>query len=158
MDGIDYLALVSRWIHLLSVVTVVGGSIFMRYVLAPAGHAVLPEDIHQNLRTQLLARWKKFVHIGVALLLISGGYNFYITLRDGVEPMPYHAIFSVKFLLAMGVFFVAIALTSTSPGFASLHKNRHKWMSILVMLAVTVILLSSVLKMIHQVSLAAPAN
>ena len=52
-------------------------------------------------------------------------------------------------LLAMGVFFLAIALTSTSPGFASLQKNRHKWMSILVMLAVTVILLSGVLKMIH---------
>lgn len=158
MEFADYIALVSRWVHLLSVITVVGGSIFMRFVLAPAGHAVLPDDIHQKLREQLLSRWKKVVHSGVGLLFLSGGYNFYMAFRDGVEPLPYHPIFGVKLILAFAVFFIAIALTSTSPGFAKFHQDRHKWMSILVVLAVLVVLLSGVLKTIHQMAVSSPAG
>lgn len=153
MEVLDILFVLSRWIHIVSAVVAIGGTIFIRFVLAPSG-AALPEEAHQQLRSRLLPRWQKFVHACVGLLLLTGGFNLFVAISNKVAPMPYHAIFAVKFLLAMVVFFLGIALTGTSPGFASIRAARKKWLAVMATLGVIVILLSGVLKFLHEQSMA----
>ncbi|HEY3243785.1 MAG TPA: hypothetical protein VGM03_10580 [Phycisphaerae bacterium] len=144
------IALISRWIHVLSFVTAVGGAIFMRFVLMPAVAATLPAEAQAKLRESLVRRWQMVVHPCIALLLLSGGYNFYVAaFVDHVKPMPYHALFGIKVVLALLVFFLAIGLTSRKNWSANLRRDSRKWLGYLVGLAVVVILLSGVLKQLH---------
>ena len=144
MEPLDIIAIVVRWIHLLSVIVAIGGMIFMRLVLMPSAEAVLSPEVRKELHAALVSRWKRFVHVCIALLIITGSFNFYITFQDGVKPIPYHPIFGVKVILAFGVFFLASALTGSSPGFASIRENGKKWSAVLIALALLAILLSGV--------------
>lgn len=157
MDLLSLFAVLSRWVHILSVVIAVGGAIFMRVALMPAANQALSPELHDLLRIQIFLRWKKIVHACVALLIVSGGYNFFMAIHDKVQP-PYHAIFLPKFLMALAVFFFAIALTGSGPGFASLRANSKKWLSVQIVLAVLIIMLSGVMKTLHQSALTGAAN
>ena len=156
MEPFDVIAIVVRWVHLLSVVVAVGGMIFMRFVLMPSAQAVLTPEVRTELHAKLVARWKRVVHVCIALLILTGSFNFYITIQDGVKPLPYHPIFGVKLILAFGVFFLAIALSGSSPGFAAIRENSKKWSLVLIALAVLAILLSGVLRVFHAAALTAP--
>ncbi len=149
MEPIEITAVLVRWIHLSAVVVAIGGAVFMRFVLMPAAHAALSDDAKKQLHPRLVGRWKHFVHVNVTLLFLTGAFNIYMAVRDGVHPMPYHAILTVKLILALTVFFLAIALTGTGPGFAKLRAQRAKWMTVFVVLAAIIILLSGVLKAVH---------
>jgi uncharacterized membrane protein len=154
MQFIEWVALLSRWAHILCVVIAVGGAVFSRFVLLPAAEESLSVEDHGRLRAAAMGRWRKIVHACIVLLLLSGGFNFYLALRDKVPPMPYHALFGVKFLLALVVFFLASALAGSKPGFAALRARGKKWLGVLVGSAVVVILLSGVLRALHQGALA----
>lgn len=158
MSIINIIALLSRWVHILSVVVAIGGSIFMRFALMPAADESLSAEQHGLLRAGIMKRWRMAVHTCVALLLITGSFNFYMTFRDGVKPIPYHPIFGLKLILAFTVFYYAIALTSSSPGFARLREQRRKWLGVQIALAVAAILVSGVLKAIHQAAIAAGSS
>ena len=134
MEPFDVLAIVVRWVHLMSVVVAIGGVIFMRFVLMPSAHAVLAPEVRTALHAKLVARWKRVVHVCIALLIITGSFNFYVSFQDGVKPMPYHPIFGVKVLLAFGLFFLASALSGSSPGFAAIRENSKKWSAVLIAL------------------------
>lgn len=150
MDSLHVLSIGSRWIHLLSVIVAIGGSFLVRFALMPAARAVLSDADHDRLRTELMRRWAKVVHTCLGLLVMTGAVNLYVVLRVGVEPMPYHAIFGVKMILVLVVFFFAVALTGSSPGFASLRASAGKWLAVQVVVAACVVLLSGVLKSLHS--------
>lgn len=138
--------LASRWLHVIVAVVLVGGTVFMRYVVLPAA-ADLPEEEHNKFRDRLTGRWKRFVHGGIGLLLLSGFYN-YIAIAipahkgDGL----YHAIMGTKIILAFIVFFIASALVGKSAAFEKLRENRKKWLSIAVLLGVLIIAMAGFLK------------
>ncbi len=158
MQPLDILAIVVRWIHLLSVVVAIGGTIFMRFVLMPSAQAALTPELRTELHANLVARWKRVVHVCIALLIITGSFNFYMTFHDGVKPIPYHPIFGLKLLLAFSIFFLASALTGSSPGFAGIRQNRKKWSAVLIALAVLAIMVSGVLRVIHTAAMTTPAG
>ncbi len=150
MHNIDFVSLIARWIHVLSFIVAVGGAIFMRLVLTPAAKESLSDEAQQSLRTAVTRRWRTFVHAAVGLLLLSGGYNFYVAhFVDHVTPMPYHAIFGVKLILALAVFVLAIGLSSDKAWSAALRTDRPKWLGVLVALGVLVVMLSGLLKQTH---------
>lgn len=154
MDTVDVVGLISRWVHLLSVIAVVGGAIFQRFALHPALTAARPAGSNDNLVDAIRGRWARFVHASIALLLLSGGFNFYrLVLTKDVAPLPYHAIFGVKLLLALTVFFVASALVSRGRGFAGIRARRATWLSVAVVLAVLIVLISGALAQIRTAPL-----
>ena len=155
LDALEVLSIINRWIHIVTVVVAIGGSVFMRVVLMPAAHAVLSEDVHNKLRVQLMARWRNVVHVSVAVLIVTGFVNILISLKENVPPMPYHALFGVKLIGALIVFFLAIALAGSSPGFSKFREQRGKWLSVQIVLAAVIILLSGLLKSVHQAALIA---
>jgi uncharacterized membrane protein len=144
---IDALALAARWAHILSAIVAVGGTVFARFVLMPAAAQTLDDDAHGNLRLTLTARWQKIIHVCILLFLLSGFYNYLaITRFQHVDQPLYHMLFGIKFLLALAVFVLAVGLTSNKAWAAGLRANARRWMALLVVLAVAVVLLSSVMR------------
>src|ERR1700760_2727566 len=113
-----WIAIVSRWIHILTAVVLVGGSIFLRFVLTPAA-AQLPDDAHAKLKELVLGTWKKFVHGGIALFLLSGFYNYLVVQGPAHKgDKLYHPLMGIKILLALAIFVVASGLVGRSKAFA----------------------------------------
>jgi hypothetical protein len=139
------LDLVARWLHLGSVIVMVGGSVFMRFLLMPAANA-LPDSEHQALRERIIGRWRKVVHTSIGLLLLTGIYT--LVSRIKLVGPAWHALFGIKFLLALVVFFIASALVGRSPALAPMRENRAKWLSIAITLATLIVLISGVLRYI----------
>jgi len=154
MDGIDVLAILSRWIHLLSALVAVGGAAFMRFALAPGAKAALGSEEHDRLREEVRRRWALVLHSAIVLLLVTGFLNFYwLALRTGIPAMPYHALFGIKFLLALLVFFIATALTGRAPGLDGMRRQAKRWLSWLLMAAALIILLSATLGEVRRAAL-----
>ncbi len=150
MENINLALLVSRWIHIGAAIVAIGGMTFLRFVLLPSAKGVLNSDAHERLREAVRARWARLVHACIALLLLTGTFNFVmLALLPKIDPIPYHAIFGVKLLAALLVFFVSFALTGRSPGFAKMRQSSGKWLSITVALAALIVLLSGVLSQVR---------
>lgn len=140
---IDYVLLVSRWLHIVAVVTAIGGAIFQRCVLWPTVSTELSDEHRAKLLNAVRTRWARLTHISIAILVITGGLNFYLlVLQPGVESLPYHPLFGFKLILAMIVFFLATALTGRSPAFETMRRNASKWLLILIVVALVIILVS----------------
>lgn len=159
---LDWIAIVSRWAHILAAITAVGGTIFMRMALLPSVGALAAEErkkLHEGVRS----RWVKFVMAAILFLLVSGLYNFLQKNKQGLPPI-YHMLFGIKFLLAFAIFFLASVLTGRSPAFAKLRENARFWLTLNMTLAVIVVCISGVLRAIPlkgaapQPAAAAPAE
>lgn len=145
MDGIDPITLVLRWLHILSAITLMGGTIFMRFALLPAAET-LPDDAHQQLKKALLARWKMFVMAAIGFLLISGLVNYVMAAKQFNMPKPYHMLFGIKFLLALPIFFIASLLTGRTSLAEKIRKNAKMWLTVNLVLATIVVCIGGVMR------------
>jgi len=146
MDGTLALYTLFRWLHVGTAIVLLGGSVFMRFVLMPAAEK-LPSDAHETLRGHVRAVWKVFVHVGVTLLLASGLYNYIAVMipqhrRDAL----YHALMGIKILLALAVFFLAEALVGRAPAFEGLRQKVKLWLGVIVLLGALIVAISGFLK------------
>jgi len=145
MDNVSAMDVISRFIHVGAAIVMVGGTVFMRFILMPAA-VDLPQAEHDLLQQRLLARWNRVVHSGIVLLLLSGGYNYWQAIRlhrgDGL----YHGLVGTKILLALVVFFIASVLIGRSAAFEKLRQNRAQWMGLIVLLATVIVGLSGFVK------------
>ncbi len=92
MQPDQLLPVLVRWVHLLSAVILVGGVLFYRLVLLPAQRG------EGGRRPALLdavdARWKRWVHATIGLLLLTGFYNFFtVSIPKGRSDPGYHTWF-----------------------------------------------------------------
>ena len=117
----------------------------MAFVLGPAADE-LGEEIHNNLREHVVKRWKKFVHGGIALFLLSGFYNYMVLIPKHKNDGLYHGLVGTKILIALAIFFLASALIGRSKSFEGLRAQRAKWLKIIVLLAVIVVGISGFVK------------
>lgn len=140
------LPLLMRWTHILSAITMLGGTLFLRSVVVVAARQALDPDAAQGLRAAIGNRWKKFLPWLTTALIVSGLYN-YMVLRSGhANDSPYHMLFGVKFLLAMVVFGLAMTLLSSENWSAKIRQSADKWLSVLIALAVVVVLIAGYMK------------
>lgn len=134
-----------RWLHVSMAMVLVGGAFFQWIVLRPVARNVL-ESEHQKLREQILEKWRKVVGMGIGLLLLTGFYNYLVASNPGDIWKPYHAVMGVKMLLALGVFFLASALTGRAAVFEGMRRQATTWLCLLIVLSLSVVALSSYLK------------
>lgn len=154
----DMISVVSRWTHIGTAIVLVGGTCFMRFVLAPAAEQ-LPEAEHAKLKGLVVARWKKFVHIGIALFLLSGFYNFIVVqVPKHRGDSLYHALIGTKILLAFVVFFIASVLVGRTKSSESMRKNGKSWQLILIILAAIIVGISGYAKIALPGRVTAPAE
>lgn len=142
----DWLAILSRWTHVGTAIVLVGGTFFLRFVLTPVA-AQLPDTEHAKLKSLVMAAWKKFVHVGIALFVISGFYNYLVVaapLHKGDKL--YHPLIGTKILLALAMFFIASALVGRSKTFEGMRRNSNSWQSVILVLATIVVGISGFAK------------
>ena len=142
MFWIDYL---SRAIHVSTAIALIGGSVFTLLVLMPAAK-LLSDDAHATLAAAISSRWKRFVHVGILLFLATGFYNYFQAMPLHKGDGLYHALVGTKIILALAIFFIASALVGRSAALETFRKNRALWLTILVVLATIIVLMSSFLK------------
>ena len=141
MDMDLILSLVARWIHIGSAIMLLGGTICLRFVV----HPVL-KDQSQDLRDAIRGRFKKFVHGGIAGLLLSGLYNYIKMVPQHRGDGLWHAMVDTKIVLALGVFFIASVLVGRSKGTQKFRNNAGKWMAVAAVLGLLIVAMSGVAK------------
>ena len=144
-DNLLAVDVLSRVLHVGTAIVLVGGTVFMRCVLMQAA-AGLPEAEHDSLRQRLLGRWKRVVHAGIGLLLLSGFYNYIQAIPKHRGDGLYHGLLGTKMLLAVVVFFLATALVGRSKAFERMRQNRAKWMGVMIVLAALIVVISGFVK------------
>lgn len=155
MESMDYILLLTRWLHIGSAIAAIGGAFFMRVALMPAATATLDDATHARLREAIRVRWARVIHFSIAILLVTGGFNFVmLAMPPKIEPMPYHAIFGVKLLAALGIFFIASVLVGRGEGLAAMRARRAKWLTILLVLATVIVMLSGILNRVRTEQMA----
>ena len=135
------LPLTMRWIHMLSALTLVGGSVFLWLVYLPISSGILNEEERTRIREPLMRRWKLLAHPTIVLFLVSGFYTYIAVTRFQHEGQAiYHMAFGIKFLVAMVVFALLIILTSTMEWSVKLRDHRGLWWAFMTSIAVVVLL------------------
>ena len=145
-----------RWAHILAAMVAVGGLFYARFGLLPAMQ-VLDEENRERLHDGIRKRWLPWVIGAITLLLASGLANFLLfndaarAWDDGtwMKQTKYHALFGVKFLLALAVFYFASGLVGRGEGTAWIRANRGKWLSVTLLLAVGVVMISGWMRGLH---------
>ena len=142
----EVLYIVSRVVHVATAIVVLGGSVFMRFVLMPAA-TQLPGEEHQALRGRIMGTWRVMVRIGIVLFLASGFYNYLVvSLPKHRGDTLYNSLIGIKILLAFGIFFLASALTGKAAAFERIRQNAKLWLGITILLGVLVVVIASYLK------------
>ncbi len=158
MDSINWLDVLLRWMHIFAAITAVGGTFFARLALLPAIEESLTPESRKSLHAAIRRRWSKLVAASIAFLLVSGLVNYAMRIIPGYDlPKFYHPLFGVKFLLAMGIFFIASVLSGRSAMADRFRQNARKWLTINAVLAVLVVLISGVLKTAEKSKKPAPS-
>ncbi len=150
MPVAEVVSLVSRWLHIMAAATAVGGTIFALLVVLPAAGVLAPEA-RETFHAAARKRWSKIVMAAIAILLITGLYNF-ITIKHNyklVLPRWYDPVFGVKFLLAFAVFTIASLLVGRTALAQRLRVNAHRWLWINLLMAALIIAISGVMRTTH---------
>jgi len=153
-DPLFPLLLILRYMHILGAIALMGGTIFMRFALAPVVAGMEPmakADFHEKVRR----RWAKYVALAAALLLVSGLINLILAGRYQFESVlgmgkGYHMVVGIKFLLSLPIFFIASMLTGRGQAAKRFQANARTWMNVNLALALTMVLIGGVLKFVKR--------
>ena len=134
----DVLAVVMRWLHISSVALLIGGMLYGRMALK-ATDGMLPPDTVEKFGASAAARFRPWVLLCAAALILSGIYNL---LASPGHTTRYLILFAIKILLVLHVFASAILATRSS------NPRRARLMASAGISGLIVILISAYLRRI----------
>ena len=134
MDATDILRIFVRWLHIFSVVTLIGGFIFARFAVWPALDSKSGPFVES-----MVARFRSILYLVLATTLASGLYNY---LTKTPYPAHYHMVIGIKFLFVLHIFAVAILYTMPNANLA----KRRRWLTGMAISGLIVIAISAVLR------------
>ena len=132
---------ISRIAHVGTAILLVGGTAFLRLAVIPS-----LEGDSNELLGRIRSRWKKFVHGGIAVMLLTGFYNFVQHLPHHKGDGLYHGLVGTKILLAFYLFFLASALVGNKPGTQKFRDNAKKWTTVMLLVASVIVAISGFVK------------
>lgn len=127
-----------RWLHVTSVITLIGGFIYARWAVFPAV-ASLEGVRAPAILESIVARFRGLLYTVLVTTLVSGVYNY---LTKTAYPPHYHMLIGIKFLFVLHVFAVAILYTMAGADDA----KRTRWLTGMVISGLIIIALSAVLR------------
>jgi uncharacterized membrane protein len=136
---------VSRIVHVSTAIALIGGTVFMLFVLLPASKEITAEE-HDKLRVAVNRIWKRFIHIGILLFLLTGFYNYFRQMPLHKGDGLYHGLIGTKMILAFVIFFIASVLVGRSDRFEGMRRGREKWLKIIVLIAALIVGMSGFVK------------
>ena len=105
----ETLTTVMRWLHITSMLSLLGGIVYARFVMIPS-ESVLSPDARTALNEATAKHFRGIVFAASGGLVLSGLYNYMLKPGHSVQ---YHALFGIKILLALHV--LSIAVVATAP-------------------------------------------
>jgi uncharacterized membrane protein len=135
----ETLNVIMRWLHITSVVVLIGGALYARLVVAPAVEA-LPGAQQDTLGDAMAARFRSLLYGAVFFLLATGVYNLFMNLGRGAL---YQALLGIKMLLVLHV--MAVGFLIVTP--ANPKRTRH--LTGIMISGVVILLISAVLRQLH---------
>lgn len=98
------LAIAMRWVHVVSVATILGGFLVLRFGFYPA-LAGLPPEAREQAGPAVAARFRGLLYTVVGAAVLSGIYNY---ATKASYPPGYHMWIGIKILIALHIFTSAI--------------------------------------------------
>jgi uncharacterized membrane protein len=135
----DALNVIMRWLHITSVVVLIGGLLYARLVIVPVLRS-LPQPEQDTLGDAVSARYRSLLYLAVLLLAGTGIYNMVMHLGRG--PL-YQSLLGIKLLLVLHVFAVGILIVKPN------NPKRARQMTGVVISGLTIIAISAVLRQLH---------
>jgi uncharacterized membrane protein len=135
----DALNVLIRWLHITSVVVLIGGVLYTRFVLAPTLQSLATQE-QETLRDALAARYRSLLFLAIVLLAGTGIYNMVLNLNRGVV---YQSLLGIKLLLVLHVFAVGMLIVKPK------NPKRARQMTGLVISGLVIIGISAVLRQLH---------
>lgn len=136
------LPLISHIVHVVAAVVLVGGVFYQRFVLLPIELAATePVPMVAAARS----RWAVWVAAAAFFLLASGLYSIFNVVSRYEVPKYYHPLFGIKFLLALGVFFLSSILAGRTESAERFRQRKSLWMTLNVLAAIGIVILAGVL-------------
>ena len=143
-SGPYFVALLSRVFHTTCAATLLGGLIYMRFVLAPA---TLEGEREAALFHGRRKAWASIVAICTLLLLVSGVYNLIMFLGIYKNlPKLYHPLFGVKFLLSIAVMAIMAFIAGKTALAEKMRAKLTGWLNIALVLSLTIFALGAMLR------------
>jgi putative copper export protein len=140
----DWLYLISRWLHITAAVAGLGGIFFLVLVLVPALRQV-PEA--GPVADAARHRFKRVAHTAIGLLLLTGIYNYLVVAAPKIQAAgigkSYHPVIGAKILLALVFFTISLLLLKPVP---AMHAQRARWLGVNAVLGLIILLLGAYLR------------
>jgi uncharacterized membrane protein len=140
-----WLMLLSRILHILGAIIIVGGILYIRAIITPS-----VSDPNITADRQLGGRratWAMWVGIATLLLLVTGLWN-YMQIIKTHERMAssYHMIAGLKMLAGIALFLLAALLAGRSPVAEVMRQRMRFWLNMCLLLGIITVALGSVLR------------
>jgi hypothetical protein len=145
-DGIYWLMLASRILHIFGAIIIAGGLFYLRFVISPidAPPGAAPVDQYFGGRRAVWARW---VGVATLLLLVTGLANYmYIIKTHEKLASSYHMVAGMKMLAGIAVFLLAALLAGRTAVAEALRRNWRFWLNVCLALALITVVLGSFLR------------
>lgn len=147
-DAGYFIGLASRVLHTTCAATLLGGTIYLRFVLAPA----VGDNPEATCFAGRRQAWAACVGVCTLLLLLSGFYNYYsVVISNTKMPPLYHGVFGIKFLLALVVFALSALVAGKSPLALKVRGQMTKWLTVLLVAALALFLAGAVLRSVPHI-------
>lgn len=142
------LHIISRFVHIGSVILLLGGVVYAHQILVPAVNS-LPETYRGEVAAQTQRRYRSTLFTLLVLIVVSGLYNFF-TYAGPKHTATYQMWFGIKILLVAHIAASAI-LWATSPfgDIAVAGKGKRRLLSIAIS-GFIVVLISAYLRSLSQ--------
>ena len=135
----DVLSVIMRWLHITSVVVLLGGVLYARFILAPVLQSLAAQE-QDTLGDSLAARYRSLLLAVVLLLTATGLYNMIMNINRGTL---YQSLLGIKLLLVLHVFAVGILIVRPK------NPKRTRQMTGLVISGLVILAISAVLRQLH---------
>ena len=130
----DILTVTFRWIHIASVITLLGGIIFARFAVMPAVAG------QQNLSDAIAGRFRPIFYSAALLAVLSGLYNFLQKAHGAGKT--YHMLFGIKMLLVLHI--LAVGYLALKPA----NARRNRLFTGIVISGLVVVAISAVMRLV----------
>lgn len=166
LDGLYWLNLLSRILHIVGAIILVGGLFYLRTVVMPsptAANAVTVDGRFGGLR----AKWAMWIGIATLVLLVTGTWNLVNIFRENKLAATYHMLLLLKILAALVLFALAALVAGRTAAAEVIREKMRMWVGICIAVGILAVALGSMMRTIPHnpkidvvppETLVAPAN
>ncbi|MBV9669549.1 MAG: hypothetical protein JOZ43_01215 [Acidobacteriales bacterium] len=142
------LHIISRFIHIASVILLLGGVAYARQVLVPSLNG-LPDDLRKQAANIAQDRFRRTLYTLLMLIIVSGFYNFF-TYAGPRHSRDYQIWFGVKMLLVAHILATSILWATSRYGDIAVSGKTGRRAASLTIAGLIIVAISAYLRSLTQ--------